>query len=131
MGDDPLRDRLNELDARLRTLKQQDVSEPRQTAAMRPGTGYGIAFRIATDLVGGLVGGALFGWLVDQAFGTAPWGILGMFLLGAVAGMWNVYRTARGYDASAGFRAPPQPAEGSNGTTRKSADGRPEKNSGD
>jgi Putative F0F1-ATPase subunit Ca2+/Mg2+ transporter len=62
-----------------------------------------MALTIAADLVGGVVGGAAVGWLIDRWTGAAPWGMISLFFLGAAAGMWNVYRTVRGFDMSLGF----------------------------
>jgi ATP synthase protein I len=119
-----------DFDARLKRLKEQNAPEGGQ-GAERPTSGYGMAFTIATDLVGGLIGGALIGWLLDRWLGSAPWGMIGFFFLGAVAGMWNVYRTVRGYDPTLGFQArKPQPAAGEN-ETQRTAGARPDNEGGD
>lgn len=98
--------RLDELDARIKRLKGELTDgNPADNKAEAKG-GYGLAFALATDMVGGLVGGGLLGWGIDTWLNTAPWGLIGCFFLGALAGMWNVYRTVRGHDAAMGFRSP-------------------------
>lgn len=54
----------------------------------------GMAFRISTELVAGLLVGGLIGWQLDWWFGTSPVFLLVFFLLGAAAGIMNVIRTA-------------------------------------
>jgi ATP synthase protein I len=90
---------LDDLDARLQRLKAS--AEPGSGQAGRAKSGYGLAFMIATDLLAGLIGGGLLGWGIDTWLGSAPWGLIGFFFLGACAGMWNVYRTARGHEKAA------------------------------
>jgi ATP synthase protein I len=102
-------DRLSEFEARLNRLKEEN-SKKASTAAGQVQSGYGMAFVIAADLVGGLIGGAAIGWLIDRWLGSAPMGLIAFFFLGAAAGMWNVYRTVRGYDMSLGFNQPITPA---------------------
>jgi ATP synthase protein I len=48
----------------------------------------GFSFVLAVAL------GAWFGWLIDRWLGTSPWFFLLFFVLGLVAGVLNVYRTA-------------------------------------
>ena len=48
----------------------------------------GISFVLATVL------GAWFGYLLDKWFGTGPLFFLIFFVLGIIAGVLNVYRTA-------------------------------------
>lgn len=58
------------------------------------GRNMGMAFRISTELVAGLLVGGLIGWQLDWWFGTSPVFLLVFFLLGAAAGIMNVIRTA-------------------------------------
>ena len=123
-------DRLNELEVRLRRLKE-DNSEKPSAAAGQMQSGYGMAFVIAADLVGGLIGGAAIGWLVDRWLGSAPMGLIAFFFLGAAAGMWNVYRTVRGYDMSLGLGRPPTASTASEVKPESAAGTRPENEGGD
>jgi ATP synthase protein I len=122
-------DRLSEFEARLKRLKDENSRAVGSPAGKQ--SGYGMAFAIAADLVGGLVGGAGIGWLVDRWLGSAPLGLIAFFFLGAAAGMWNVYRTVRGYDMSFGFSRPPAPGAANRRETDLPAGARPEKEGGD
>ena len=90
----------NELDSRLRDLHGRlgRAEKARQAEDLPPeqrGTSIGLAFRLATELVAGLVVGGGIGWFLDKWLGTSPIMLLVFFLLGAVAGILNVIRTAR------------------------------------
>ena len=123
-------DRPSDFDARLKRLKEENAPKGGPTAGGKT-SGYGMAFTIATDLVGGVVGGALFGLLLDHWLASAPWGMISFFFLGAAAGMWNVYRMVRGYDAALGFHhGKPAPAVRGN-DTQTPAGARPENEGGD
>lgn len=99
--------RLDDLDARIKRLKDEVTDGDAAGKDRRAKGGYGLAFTLAADMVGGLVGGGLLGWGFDSWLNSAPWGLIGFFFLGACAGMWNVYRTVRGHDAAMGFRNNP------------------------
>ncbi len=85
-----LRDRLDNLDKAIRT-RQAKLETPDVT---RRGTAIGIAFRLATELVAGLVVGGGIGWFLDYLLGTSPFMLLVFFFLGAAAGVLTVYKTA-------------------------------------
>lgn len=55
----------------------------------------GMAFRLSTELVAGLVVGGVIGWLLDKWLGSEPWFLLIFFFLGTAAGILNVFRTAK------------------------------------
>ena len=56
--------------------------------------GYAKGFRLSSELVGGVLVGAGLGWGIDRLFGIAPWGFIIFLLLGFVAGVLNVMRSA-------------------------------------
>jgi ATP synthase protein I len=62
----------------------------RATAA----SGYARGFRLSSELVGGVLVGAGVGWLIDRLLGISPWGFIVFLLLGFVAGVLNVMRSA-------------------------------------
>lgn len=96
---------LARLDARLKSLKREVEGETASGGA-KAKEGYGLAFTLAADLVGGLIGGTLLGWGIDTWLKTAPWGLIGFFFVGAATGMWSVYRTVQAQDGGMGFHNP-------------------------
>jgi ATP synthase protein I len=48
--------------------------------------------RIGFDFMGAVLGSALLGWLIDRNFGTKPWGLMVLILLGFGVGVMNVWR---------------------------------------
>ena len=69
----------------------------------RPASGRSMAdaFKIVADLVVGIGFGAAAGWYLDRYFGTAPWLMIVLLVLGFAAGLSNVIRTARKMQAEA------------------------------
>jgi len=57
-------------------------------------SGYARGFRLSSELVAGVVVGAGIGWLIDRWLGISPWGLIVFLLLGFVAGVLNVMRSA-------------------------------------
>jgi ATP synthase protein I len=51
-------------------------------------------FRLSTELVAGVLVGAMIGWLLDRWLGISPWGLIIFLLLGFAAGVLNVMRAA-------------------------------------
>ena len=98
-------DSRTDLDERLRRFRdEQDVAAGR---AEKPGSrqgGLGFAMRIGTELVAALVIGVGFGLLLDNWLGTKPWFMLVFFLLGAAAGMFNVYRVVQNQGGAIGYK---------------------------
>jgi ATP synthase protein I len=91
--------RLGEGLARQRAVEtSKDASENRAATA----SGYAKGFRLSSELVAGVIVGAGLGWLVDRWFGITPWGLIIFLLLGFVAGVLNVMRSA-GVVASPGI----------------------------
>jgi ATP synthase protein I len=85
--------RLQRLGDRLKDTSRpsENVSSPRQGAdpsAMARG------FRLSTELVAGVLVGAMIGWLLDRWLGISPWGLIVFLLLGFAAGVLNVMRAA-------------------------------------
>ncbi len=55
----------------------------------------GMAFKMSTEFVAAVAVGTIIGFIFDNWFGTKPWLILIFFLVGVVAGILNVIRTAK------------------------------------
>jgi ATP synthase protein I len=91
--------RLAELEERLQEARRQrGTSEPAESSQSK----LGIAFRLVTELLAGVIVGGGIGWALDRVFGTSPFLLIVMFLLGVAAGMVNVVRTARQMDEDSG-----------------------------
>ncbi|MGH7231098.1 MAG: AtpZ/AtpI family protein [Nitrospiraceae bacterium] len=59
-------------------------------------TSLGQAFRIGTELLAALIVGGGLGWLADTyLIGSGSWGIVVGLVLGGMAGVLNVYRSAQ------------------------------------
>ncbi len=55
----------------------------------------GAAFKLSTELVSAVAVGTIIGFILDKTFGTKPWLIIIFFFVGVVAGMINVFRSAK------------------------------------
>ena len=112
MTDDKRPSDLDDLDAKLRAAQaRHGENTPRRAGLPSSSTGgLSIAFRIGVELVSALAIGVGIGWLLDQWFGTSPLLLIVFFILGAAAGMLNVYRTAKGFGGAVGYRKP-EPGE--------------------
>ena len=88
---------LADIDARLRAQRQRQSEDHARRFHRRlvlPGSVVEFASRVFNDLIAALLIAISIGAAIDGAFDTWPWGILGMFLLGAAAAVRNVYQTA-------------------------------------
>lgn len=92
-AEDALSKRLRDLDRRLDAKQAERASEQRLEEAS-PQPNWGMALRLGADFVAGVVLGAAIGWGFDALFGTSPWGLIVFLLLGFVAGILSVLRTA-------------------------------------
>jgi ATP synthase protein I len=101
------------LSARLRRLgdelAREQASKPSENAsaarASSDWSGFARGFRLSSELVAGVVVGAVIGWSLDHWLGISPWGMIVFLLLGFAAGVVNVMRSAGvlpGNDASGG-----------------------------
>ena len=87
--------RLTSLDERLDRFQ---ASEAARNGKDRPEAdpNYRMGSRVLADLIGGIAGGALFGWLVDRLLGSWPWGFIILLFLGIVVAFRNIFRIANG-----------------------------------
>jgi ATP synthase protein I len=89
--------RLGSLDHRL-----SEIRGSRKIGTDQPGGGDGAArasamalgFRLSSELIAGVVVGGLLGWGFDRLLSTSPWGLIVFVLLGFIAGVVNVVRSA-------------------------------------
>jgi ATP synthase protein I len=94
------------LSARLGSLDQRlsELRDSRKIGTDQPGDGSGNAaartsamargFQLSSELIAGVVVGAVIGWGFDRLLSTSPFGLIVFFLLGFVAGVVNVVRSA-------------------------------------
>ena len=97
-------DSLEDLDERIRDAESRRSGRRGQDDALERGRGLSLAFRIGTELVAALIVGVGIGIGLDYWLDTKPWFLIVFFLLGAAAGMLNVFRTMSGYGYAAGYR---------------------------
>ena len=61
----------------------------------KPPSSIGTAFKLSTELVSAVVVGTIIGFILDKTFGTKPWLILIFFFIGVIAGIVNVFKSAK------------------------------------
>ncbi len=87
--------RLEELDAKLAQMTQQgDQDQGAQQGNGANASGLAMAWRLGSEFIAGVFVGGAIGWLIDKWFGLAPWGMIIFILLGFMAGMLNMLRSA-------------------------------------
>jgi ATP synthase protein I len=60
-----------------------------------PAPSIGTAFKMSTELVAHVAVGTIIGFILDKTFGTKPWLILIFFFVGVIAGIINVFKSAK------------------------------------
>ena len=75
--------------AKNKILKKSKISKDSNSSKL------GIAFKISTEMVAAVAVGTIIGFILDNWFGTKPWLILIFFFVGVVAGILNVFRSAK------------------------------------
>ncbi len=88
--DKDLEERMSRLEADLASKRKSE----RVVTSQAGQSGYREAVKISSEFVSAIVVGAILGYLVDKFAGTSPWGLAIFLLLGFVAGVLNVLRTA-------------------------------------
>ena len=89
--EEPREEALKRLDERLEALAKSQVRKP---AMGVDAEGSGAGYRLIGELIGGVLGGLGFGWLLDQFAGTAPWGMIGGVLIGSGTAVFVIARSA-------------------------------------
>ncbi|MFM7673042.1 MAG: AtpZ/AtpI family protein [Candidatus Fonsibacter sp.] len=70
-----------------KNLKEEKLS-PKNTQ-------LGIAFKIGTELVAAVFVATLIGWYLDKWLNTKPFFLIAFIILGIIAGIFNVVRSAK------------------------------------
>jgi|SRR5215204_3109544 ATP synthase protein I len=86
--------RLTSLDERLKAIQQAEQVRT-GTAQKKPDKGYSQGNRVLTELIAGLAGGGLMGWLFDSWLGTSPGFLLGFLFLGIGVAFRNIIRISQ------------------------------------
>ena len=91
---DPDARRLAELEKRLKEARGPEPAPKRKDVS-----GLDMAYRLLAELVAAVLVGMGLGWGLDRLFGTSPIFLIVMSMLGIVAGIIGVFRTAREMNA--------------------------------
>jgi ATP synthase protein I len=108
-GQDPVGGdaRIDHIGERLRDITQREQAE-----ASGKGSGvdanYRLGNRVLADLLGGIAGGLLFGWLFDRWLGTSPWLLITFLALGIIVAFRNIIRVSNAYSAGLKNQQPSQ-----------------------
>jgi len=80
--------------ARLEIAKSK-ILKKNKDSKQSSSSNIGVAFKLSTEMVAAVVVGTIIGFILDNWFGTKPWLILIFFFVGVVAGILNVFRSAK------------------------------------
>jgi len=83
--------RIDSLDARRKAAREREDKRNRPHV-QAPDANYRMGSKVLAELIGGLAGGALIGWVIDRFANTSPWGLLVMLFLGMVVAFRNIIR---------------------------------------
>lgn len=95
-----IRRRLDTLGERLAEVQARHAPPPPPDSRAR-GEALGYALRLGVELVAGVAVGGFIGWALDRWLGSAPFLMVVFLVLGAAAGMMNVFRAAKAMQAKA------------------------------
>jgi ATP synthase protein I len=87
--------RLQRLGEKLDRQRPSVPSEPE--SAPQPGaraSGFARGLQLSSELVAGVLVGAVIGFALDHWLGISPWGMIVFLLVGFAAGVLNVMRSA-------------------------------------
>jgi len=83
--------RIDALEQRLKAARERE-EERNRPQVQGTDANYRLGNRVLAELLGGIVGGALIGWVIDRFADTSPWGLLVMLFLGIVVAFRNIIR---------------------------------------
>ena len=87
MPKDPFKTRLE--------IAKSKISKKNLFEAKKTPSSIGTAFKMSTELVSAVAVGTIIGFILDNTFGTKPWLILIFFFVGVIAGIVNVFKSAK------------------------------------
>ena len=85
---------LKEISTRLKIAKKRIKNTEGKNGSSNAAS-LGKALKISTELVAAVVVGTTIGFLLDSWFGTKPLLTICFFLMGVVAGISNVFKSAK------------------------------------
>ena len=85
----------SDLISKIDEFKQKERIVKTSENIEKRGNSIGLAFRLSTEIVSGIVIGSIMGWSLDKWLGSQPWFFLIFFILGIAAGIINVIKTAK------------------------------------
>jgi ATP synthase protein I len=83
--------RITSLNKRLDAAKRDEAIRSGKVGEGQ-GKGYSQGNRVLSQLIGGPVGGAVIGWVLDRLFGTSPVLLLALMALGIVVAFRNIIK---------------------------------------
>ena len=86
MGSNPDQEKFDDLSARIRDASAKPTPEKGESTGQMP------ASRLGFDFAGAVIGSIILGVVIDHVFGTKPWGVLIMVVVGFTIGMMNMWR---------------------------------------
>ena len=90
--------RIEALEARLKAAKQREEERNRPSGGAGTDANYRMGSRVLSELIGGIGGCALVGWVIDRVvidrfFSQAShWGLIVMMFLGIIVAFRNIFR---------------------------------------
>ena len=80
---------------RLKIAKNKIKSRKSAKSNESSSSSMGSAFKMSTELVSAVVVGTIIGFILVNWFGTKAWLILIFFFVGVIAGIMNVFKSAK------------------------------------
>lgn len=99
--DTPSSHELSDFSIRLRTARGKIVEGT--AVGSQEYSGLGLSWRVSLELIFAIAVGGCLGWFLDRVFGTLPFFMVVLLVLGGVTGTLNVYRISQGLDESVGL----------------------------
>ena len=84
----------NSFRTRLEIAKNK-INKDKNKQKNQKNSNFGEAFKLSTELVAAVAVGTIIGFILDRTFGTKPWLILIFFFVGVIAGIVNVFKSAK------------------------------------
>ncbi|MBK67032.1 MAG: ATPase F0F1 [Rickettsiales bacterium] len=101
-------DRFSKLDEKLKSVESNEKSASRgrklSEKSFESKSAMGVAFRIGIEFVSAVAIGCGLGLIIDNYFGTSPWGMVILFFIGCGAGFSNVYKTTQRMSKPVGLK---------------------------